>query len=85
MLFQEFDRQTITSLSAVVGLISLMIFICYVILRRRGKGVKSIEFKVLFLFFTSIIVMVSMVIIIQKVFDSAIMAQFLAISLGSVM
>jgi len=75
MLFQEFDRQTITSLSAVVGLISLMIFICYVILRRRGKGVKSTEFKVLFLFFTSIIVMVSMVIIIQKVFDSAIMAQ----------
>ena len=85
MLFQEFDCQTITSLSAVVGLISLMIFICYVILRRRGKGVKSTEFKVLFLFFTSIIVMVSMVIIIQKVFDSAIMAQFLAISLGSVM
>ena len=75
MLFQEFDRQTITSLSAVVGLISLMIFICYVILRRRGKGVKSTEFKVLFLFFTSIIVMVSMVIIIQKVFDSALMAQ----------
>ncbi len=75
MLFQTFDRQTIISLSAVVSLISLMIFGCYLILRRRGKGVKSTEFKVLFLFFTSIIVMVSMVIIIQKVFDSHILAQ----------
>ena len=75
MILQQIDRQTITSLTATVSIIALMIFVCYVILKRQGRGIKSIEFKVLFMFFTSIIVMVCMVIIIQKVFDSGAIAQ----------
>ena len=75
MLFQVIDSQTATSLSATVSIISLMIIVCYVILKKKGRGIKSVEFKVLFMFFTSIIVMVGMVIIIQKVFDSGAIAQ----------
>jgi methyl-accepting chemotaxis protein len=75
MLFQEIDGQTITSLIATVSIVSLMIFVCYVVLRRQGRGIKSAEFMVLFMFFTSIMVMIGMTIIIERIYNNGAIAQ----------
>lgn len=74
MLFQEIDSRTISGIISTALFLPIMIFFCYVFLRRKGKGLKSAEFKALFMFFSSIMVMVEMTMIIENIFNRSVIA-----------
>ena len=75
MLLQEITDQTFISVFAPLLVISVMIFGSYFLIRRQGRGIKSIQFKVIFMFFTSILVMLEMTIIIVMVYNNGVIAQ----------
>jgi hypothetical protein len=69
MLLQIIDSEMVFNLLTAPVLACSLLFVAYLILRRKGRGIKSTEFRVLFMFLTSIAVMVTITILVNVVFE----------------
>ncbi len=76
MLLQlsQYQELILNEILQTIAILSLIIVISYPILKKKGKGIKSAEFRVSFMIITSVMVMIVMIKIIDF-FDKSAIAQ----------